>query len=127
MDSIPAKIAGCREIVMVTPPSANGKVAAPILAAAKIAGIDRVFKIGGAQAIAAAVFMARTGKTKEEIKQYISEMFGYDLDRTVDEIRPDYRFEVECWPDNGTIKRFSVFRDDMGVEIQYISDHQDAL
>ena len=40
---------------------------------------------------------------------------------------PDYRFEVECWPDNGTIKRLSVFRDDMGVEIQYISDHQDAL
>ena len=38
-----------------------------------------------------------------------------------------YRFEVECWPDNGTIKRLSVFRHDMGVEIQYISDHQDAL
>lgn len=56
MDSIPAKIAGCREIVMVTPPSANGKVAAPILAAAKIAGIDRVFKIGGAQAIAALAY-----------------------------------------------------------------------
>ena len=56
MDSIPAKIAGCREIVMVTPPSADGKVAAPILAAAKIAGIDRVFKIGGAQAIAALAY-----------------------------------------------------------------------
>ena len=56
MDSIPAKIAGCREIVMVTPPSANGKVAAPILAAAKIAGLDRVFKIGGAQAIAALAY-----------------------------------------------------------------------
>ena len=40
---------------------------------------------------------------------------------------PDYRFEVECWPDNGTIKRMSVFRDDMGVEIQYISDHQDRM
>lgn len=40
---------------------------------------------------------------------------------------PVFRFEVECWPDNGTIKRLSVFRDDMGVEIQYISDHQDAL
>lgn len=56
MDSIPAKIAGCREIVMVTPPSADGKVAAPILAAAKIAGVDRVFKIGGAQAIAALAY-----------------------------------------------------------------------
>lgn len=40
---------------------------------------------------------------------------------------PDYRFEVECWPDNGTIKRLSVFRDDIGVEYQYLSDHQDAL
>ena len=56
MDSIPAKIAGCREIVMVTPPSADGKVAAPILAAARIAGVDRVFKIGGAQAIAALAY-----------------------------------------------------------------------
>ncbi len=56
MDSIPAKIAGCREIVMVTPPSADGKIAAPILAAARIAGVDRVFKIGGAQAIAALAY-----------------------------------------------------------------------
>lgn len=40
---------------------------------------------------------------------------------------PDYRFELECWPDNGTIKRLSVFRDDMGVEYRYISDHQDRL
>lgn len=40
---------------------------------------------------------------------------------------PDYRFELECWPDNGTIKRFSVFRDDTGVEYRYISDHQDRL
>ena len=39
----------------------------------------------------------------------------------------DYRFELECWPDNGTIKRLSVFRDDTGVEYRFISDHQDAL
>lgn len=39
----------------------------------------------------------------------------------------DYRFEVECWTDNNTIKRLSVFRDDTGVEYQYISDHQDAM
>lgn len=38
-----------------------------------------------------------------------------------------YRFVIECWPDNGTIKRFSVYRDDMGVEYRYISDHQDRL
>ncbi len=53
MDSVPAKIAGCREIVMVTPPNKEGKVNPVILAAAKIAGVDKIFKVGGAQAIAA--------------------------------------------------------------------------
>ena len=56
MDAIPAKIAGCREVVMVTPPGKNGKVNPVILAAAKIAGIDRIFKVGGAQAIAALAY-----------------------------------------------------------------------
>lgn len=53
MDSVPAKIAGCKQIVMVTPPSKDGKVAPAILAAAKIAGVDKIYKVGGAQAIAA--------------------------------------------------------------------------
>ena len=56
MNCIPAKIAGCEEIVMVTPPSANGKINPVILAAAKIAGVDRVFKVGGAQAVAALAY-----------------------------------------------------------------------
>ncbi len=56
MDSIPAKIAGCREIVMVTPPQQSGKVNPVILAAAKIAGVDRIFKVGGAQAVAALAY-----------------------------------------------------------------------
>ena len=56
MDSIPAKIAGCREIVMVTPPSADGKVNPVILAAARVAGVDRIFKVGGAQAVAALAY-----------------------------------------------------------------------
>ena len=56
MNCIPAKIAGCEQIVMVTPPSANGKVNPAILAAAKIAGVDRVFKVGGAQAVAALAY-----------------------------------------------------------------------
>ena len=56
MDSIPAKIAGCSEIVMVTPPSKDGKVNPNILAAAKIAGVTRIFKVGGAQAIAALAY-----------------------------------------------------------------------
>ena len=60
MDAIPAKIAGCREVVMVTPPGRDGKVNPVILAAAEIAGIDRIFKVGGAQAIAALAFGTET-------------------------------------------------------------------
>jgi len=56
MDSIPAKIAGVREVAIVTPPGKDGKVNPVILAAAKIAGVDRIFKVGGAQAIAALAF-----------------------------------------------------------------------
>ena len=56
MDSIPAKIAGVRELVMVTPPNAEGKVNPYILAAAFVAGVDRIFKVGGAQAIAALAY-----------------------------------------------------------------------
>ncbi len=56
MDSIPAKIAGCKEVVMVTPPNAEGKVNPVILAAAKVAGVDKIFKVGGAQAVAALAY-----------------------------------------------------------------------
>ena len=56
MDSIPAKIAGCREVVMVTPPNSEGKINPVILAAASVAGVDRIFKVGGAQAIAALAY-----------------------------------------------------------------------
>lgn len=56
MDSIPAKIAGCPELIMVTPPGKDGKVNAVILAAARIAGVDRIFKLGGAQAVAALAY-----------------------------------------------------------------------
>ncbi len=53
MNAVPAKVAGVKEIIMTTPPSKDGSVDKTILAAAKIAGVDRVFKVGGAQAIAA--------------------------------------------------------------------------
>lgn len=56
MDSIPAKIAGCPEVVITTPPGRDGKVNPVILAAAKIAGVDKIFKLGGAQAIAALAY-----------------------------------------------------------------------
>ena len=56
MDAIPSKIAGCSELVMVTPPRADGSIDPSILAAAKVAGVDRVFKLGGAQAVAALAY-----------------------------------------------------------------------
>ena len=56
MDSIPAKIAGVKEVVIVTPPGKDGKINPVILAAASVAGVDRIFKVGGAQAIAALAY-----------------------------------------------------------------------
>ena len=56
MDALPAKIAGVKEVVMVTPPNAEGKINPAILAAARIAGVDKIFKVGGAQAIAALAY-----------------------------------------------------------------------
>jgi ADP-ribosylglycohydrolase len=52
--------------------------------------------VKGAQATAAAIFLARTGKSKTEIHEYIETTFGYDLTRSLDAIRPTYRFDVSC-------------------------------
>lgn len=52
--------------------------------------------VKGAQATAAAVFLARSGAAKEEIRDFVSARFGYDLSRSCDEIRPGYRFDVSC-------------------------------
>lgn len=56
MNAIPAKLAGCKEIIMTTPPSKDGKPNPDIIAAAKTAGVDRVFLMGGAQAVAALAY-----------------------------------------------------------------------
>ena len=56
MDAIPAKIAGVREVVITTPPTAEGKINPAILAAASVAGVDKIYKVGGAQAIAALAY-----------------------------------------------------------------------
>ena len=56
MDAIPAKIAGCDMIVMATPPGEDGRINPAILAAAKIAGVTDIFKMGGAQAVAALAY-----------------------------------------------------------------------
>ena len=60
MNAIPAKIAGVQEIVMVTPPGKDGKPNPDIMAAALVAGVDRVFLVGGAQAVAALAYGTET-------------------------------------------------------------------
>ena len=60
MNAIPAKVAGVKKIIMATPPGKDGRVNESVLAAAREAGVDEVFKIGGAQAIAAMAFGTAT-------------------------------------------------------------------
>ena len=77
MNAIPARLAGCREIVMVTPCGADGKVMAEMLAAAKIAGVSRIFKVGGAQAVAALAYGTESVPQVDKIvgpgNQYVAE------------------------------------------------------
>lgn len=75
---------------------------------------DHPEAIKGAQATAAAVFLARTGCSKEEIRTYIQSTFGYDLSRTCDEIRPGYRHDVSC---RGTVpEAITAFLEGTGFE-----------
>ncbi|MBQ2714446.1 MAG: histidinol dehydrogenase [Clostridia bacterium] len=67
MDVIPAKIAGVREVVIITPPSRDGKVNKNVLAAAKLVGADKVYKIGGAQAVAAMAYGTESIKKVDKI------------------------------------------------------------
>ena len=70
--------------------------------------------IRGAQATAAAVFLARTGSSKEEIRRYTEETFGYSLAETLDELRPTYKFEVSC---QGSVPQSIIaFLESTGVE-----------
>ena len=67
MNVIPAKIAGVKEIVLVTPPEKDGTVSPAALAAANIAGVDRIYKIGGAQAVAALAYGTETVPAVDKI------------------------------------------------------------
>lgn len=70
--------------------------------------------IRGAQAVAHAVFLARSAASKEEIRREITNRFGYDLDRSVEEIRPGYRLDVSC---QGSVPEAIIaFLDSTGVE-----------
>ena len=92
MNAIPAKIAGVKEIIMVTPPAKNGKPNPDILAAAKIAGVDRVFLMGGAQAVAALAYGTETVPKVDKI------------------VGPGNIFVATLWRD---------FAEDCGAVIQY--------
>lgn len=82
--------------------SATGWVADTLEETERIAALsacvthDHPEGIKGAQATAAAIFLARTGKGKKDIKEYIEQRYGYDLSRHCDDIRPDYEFEPSC-------------------------------
>lgn len=67
MNAVPARIAGVGELIMATPVKADGKIKAEVLAAAKLCGVDRVFKIGGAQAIAAMAYGTQTVPKADKI------------------------------------------------------------
>ena len=70
--------------------------------------------IKGAQAIAASVFLCKNGSSKEDIREYVENTFGYNLHRTIDEIRPTYKFDVSC---NGSVPEAIIaFMDGNGFE-----------
>lgn len=77
MNAIPAVLAGCREIIMVTPCQKDGKIMPEMLAAAKIAGVSRIFKVGGAQAVAALAYGTESVPQVDKIvgpgNQYVAE------------------------------------------------------
>ncbi len=77
MLALPAKIAGCREVVLCTPPDKNGEVNPVILYAAELCGVDKIFKIGGAQAIAAMAYGTQSVPRVDKIfgpgNQYVTE------------------------------------------------------
>ncbi|MCB2301119.1 histidinol dehydrogenase [Clostridium tagluense] len=89
MNAIPAKVAGVKNLVMVTPPTSDGSVNPHILVAADIAGVDQIYKVGGAQAIAALAFGTETISKVDKIvgpgNMYVAmakkNVFGYvDID-----------------------------------------------
>src|SRR5690349_7477559 len=83
----------------VSPVAYVGTTLAEVLAEAQRSAAvthDHPEGIRGAQATAAAIFLARTGGTKDEIRRFIEERFDYFLDETLTDLRPTYPFEVSC-------------------------------
>jgi ADP-ribosylglycohydrolase len=98
-DTKPSKSWGNGSAMRVSPVGWYGNSIDDVLAEAKKSAEvthNHPEGIKGAQAVAASVYLARTGKTKNEIKHFTVDTFGYNLDRTLDKIRPTYDFDVSC-------------------------------
>ena len=93
MNVVPAKVAGVKEIVMTTPPGKDGKVCASTLVAAKEAGVDRVYKVGGAQAIAALAFGTEI-KSLDQVTSMLPLPKRQSLDTSALILSPD---QVRFW------------------------------
>jgi ADP-ribosylglycohydrolase len=95
----PYKSWGNGSAMRVSPVAYAGGTLEEVLAEAKRSAAvthDHEQGIRGAQAAAAAIFLARTGGTKEQIRQYIQERFDYFLDETLNDLRPTYQFDASC-------------------------------
>jgi ADP-ribosylglycohydrolase len=98
-NSMPYNSYGNGSAMRVSPVGWAGKTADEVLSLAEWSAAvthNHPEGIKGAQSVALAILMARTGKTKEEIRKEISTRFEYDLDRTLAHIRPTYRFDETC-------------------------------
>ena len=110
MLAIPARVAGCKEIVLCTPPDKNGDIAPAILYAASLAGVDRIFKAGGAQAIAAMAYgtesIPKTDKIFGPGNQYVTVAKQQVSTSTVAIDMPAGPSEVLVMADSGAVPAF---------------------
>ena len=129
MLAIPARVAGCKEIVLCTPPDKNGDIAPAILAAASLAGVDRIFKAGGAQAIAAMAYgtesIPKTDKIFGPGNQYVTVANQQVSTSTVAIDMPAGPSEVLVMADSGAVPAFVA--SDLLSQAEHGSDSQAIL
>ena len=129
MLAIPARVAGCKEIVLCTPPDKNGDIAPAILYAASLAGVDRIFKAGGAQAIAAMAYgtesIPKTDKIFGPGNQYVTVAKQQVSTSTVAIDMPSGPSEVLVMADSGAVPAFVA--SDLLSQAEHGSDSQAIL
>ena len=129
MLAIPARVAGCKEIVLCTPPDKNGDIAPAILYAASLAGVDRIFKAGGAQAIAAMAYGTESIPAVDKIvgpgNQYVTVAKQQVSTSTVAIDMPAGPSEVLVMADSGAVPAFVA--SDLLSQAEHGSDSQAIL